>query len=281
MVAEAIHSLVDTGNGLFVLLGVRLARRPPNREHPFGFGLDLYFWCFVVAIVVFAAGGGMSCYEGITRLRHPRPLQSLGWNYAVLAAALVCESTSAVIAYREFRKRRRGDSGFWRTVREGKDPTTFMVLFEDGAAILGILFAAAGTAATHLFDAPFADAIASLAIGLLLATVAILLARECRGLLLGESAAPGTVDGVAALVEDDPAVDSCERPLTLHFGPDDVLLAGKVRFRPELDGAAVAEAVLRLEEAIRRRYPRIRKIFLSPDGTENRSANARSVSPVS
>jgi cation diffusion facilitator family transporter len=271
MLAEGIHSLVDTGNGLLLLLGLRLSRRPPDETHPFGHGLELYFWTLIVAILIFAVGGGVSVYEGILHLVHPAPPGNPAWNYAVLGLAAVFEGAAWCFALRGFLAV-KGEKGVWEAVHDSKDPTTFLVLFEDSAALLGLLIAFLGIFLGQLLDAPFLDGLASVLIGLILAAVAAVLAYECRGLLLGESADPKTVDSIRALVEADPAVEHVRRPLTMHFGPEQVLLNLDVQFRRGLSAAEVEAAVDRLETAIRARHPEIKHIFLEADAIRTRPA---------
>jgi cation diffusion facilitator family transporter len=195
MLSEGIHSLVDPGNGLLPLLGFRLSRQPADASHPFGYGKDLYFWMLIVAVLIFAVGGGMSMYEGISHLFHPNPLTNPLWNYVVLGSAIVFEGFVWVIAFKAFRAVQGGQS-LWQAVRTSKDPTTFAVLFEDTAALLGLLVALLGVYFGHQFDNPYLDGTASIVIGLILAVVAMLLAYESKGLLVGESADTQAVAGI-------------------------------------------------------------------------------------
>jgi cation diffusion facilitator family transporter len=189
MLSEGIHSSVDTFNGILLLVGIRLSRRPATPEHPFGHGKELYFWSLIVAVLIFGLGGGVSFYEGVQHIRHPQPLRDPTWNYVVLAAAAVFESLSFVIALRQFRKQ-TGKVPFWQAARLSKDPTTTTVLAEDAAALAGLAIAAAGIALSHRLDMPALDGAASVAIGLLLAGVATLLTWQSRGLLIGEGIRP-------------------------------------------------------------------------------------------
>src|SRR5689334_11898439 len=250
MLSEAIHSLVDTGNELLPLLGLRRAERAPDEQFPFGYGKELYFWSLIVAILLFGVGGGMAFYEGITHLRDPQPLESAFWAYVVLAVATAFEGTSFVIALREFR-RRPGPDRFLVKVHVSKDPSVFTVLIEDMAALLGLLVAFLGVFLGHLLHNPYIDGVASLGIGLILAAAAVGLAYESRSLLVGEAASPRTVQDIRDIVSGDEAVQAVRAPLTMHLGPQDILLNVDVEFRDGLSAAEESNAVRRIEEAIR------------------------------
>lgn len=273
MLSEGIHSLVDTGNGLLLLLGIRRSRRPADAEHPFGHGMELYFWTLVVAVMIFAVGGGMSIYEGVTHMQHPQPLENPFWNYVVLAFAIVFESISFSVAWREFTRARAG-RGVWRAVRDSKDPSLFTVVFEDSAALAGLVLAFLGVFLGHQLENPYLDGAASVAIGVVLAFVAVFLAYESKGLLLGEAADPAVVSGLAALTLDDPAVSEVEHVLTMHMGPTDILLNLKVRFVPGLSSLESGRAVDRLEQAIRTAHPEITRIYV--EGGVGEEAGPRS-----
>jgi cation diffusion facilitator family transporter len=261
MMAEGIHSLVDTGNGGLLLLGIRKARKPADAQHPFGHGKELYFWTLIVAILIFAVGGGVSFYEGIRHLRHPVEVEDPRWAYAVLAVAAVFEGYAWTVALRELR-RGRERRGIWRLVQQSKDPTTFTVLFEDTAALLGLIVAFLGLFLGQRLDNPYFDGAASVVIGLILAGVAVLLAYETKGLLIGEAVEPATLQSIRTLAEDDPAVARVIRPLTMHFGPHDVLLTMELEFEKGQSAAEAAAAVDRIDRAIRTSHPQIRHIFI-------------------
>jgi cation diffusion facilitator family transporter len=264
MLSEGVHSLVDTGNGGLLLLGMRLSRRPADDMHPFGHGLELYFWTLIVAVLIFGVGGGVSVYEGILHILHPSEAGDPFANYVVLAIAVVFEGTSWGFAWREFR-RVKGDQGVIEAIRASKDPTTFAVLFEDTAALLGLAVAFAGVWLGHRFGIPEFDGAASVAIGLILAGVASLLIYETRGLLVGERADPAVIAGARQIASTDPAVEAVRRPMTLQLGPEQVLLALDVQFRSELTADEIERAVDRLERAIRQRYPHVRHIYLEAE----------------
>lgn len=261
MLSEGIHSIVDTGNQLLLLLGIRRARQTADSSHPFGYGQELYFWTLIVAMLLFGLGGGMSIYEGITHLEHPSALDDPFWNYLVLGLALLFEGTSFGIAIHELRSA-TDEENLWQAVRQSKDPTIFVVVFEDAAALLGLVTAFIGVFLSHRLANPRIDGIASIVIGILLAAVAVLLAYESRGLLLGESADQDKVEHIRSLAQADPQVVSAGRPLTMHFGPQEVLLNLDVQFREGLSSAELAASVDRMEKSIRQAHPEIKRIFI-------------------
>jgi len=261
MLSEGIHSLVDTGNGLLLLLGIRQSQKPADENHPFGRGKELYFWALIVAIMIFAVGGGISFYEGILHCLHPEPMRNIIWNYVVLGFSIVFESISWTVAFREFLKQ-KGDQGYFESVRTSKDPTTFTVFFEDTAALLGLMAALTGISLGHLLEMPILDGVASIVIGLILGAMATFLAYETKSLLIGEAADKKTVADVQALAEADPAVARFVRARTMHFGPDEVLLTMDLLFQPDLTVAQLAKAIDRLEENIRAIHPKLRYIYL-------------------
>ena len=261
MLSEAVHSVVDTGNQGLLLYGIRRANRPPDSEHPFGYGMELYFWTFVVAILIFGLGAAVSVFEGIDRLRYPHPVTNAYVNYIVLAVAMVFEAAAWGVAFREFRKT-KGPRGYFEAVRRSKDPTVFTVLFEDTAAMLGLIVAFAGIALADAFDAPALDGVASLVIGAILATTASLLAFESKGLLIGESARRPVVEGIANIVGEQPGILGVNETLTMHFGPDDVLLNLSLDFADALSSAEVEAAISNLELKIKEAYPQVTRIFI-------------------
>lgn len=261
MLSEGIHSVVDTGNELLLLLGVHRSKRAPDELHPFGYGMELYFWSLMVAVLLFGLGGGFSIYEGVSRLRSPRPLESPTLNYIVLGIAFIMESISWIIASKGLRKRAGKKVTLWRAMRMSKDPAVFIVLAEDSAALIGLVIAAAGVFLSHLFGQVW-DAIASIAIGATLAVVAVYLTFECKGLLAGESANPELVASIREVALTDSAVEAVQRPLTMHLGADEILLAMGVEFKPQLTAPDIIQAIDRLETQIREIDPRIRQIFI-------------------
>jgi cation diffusion facilitator family transporter len=261
MLSEAIHSVVDTGDGLLLLLGQSRSKRPADKNHPYGHGQELYFWSFMVAVVVFAVGGGMSIYEGIHHLLEPEPLRDPSWNYVVLGISALFESISWALGMRQLRSERHGRS-LWRTMRETKDPRAVAVVLEDSAALMGLVIAGGGIFFSHMLEKPALDGIASIAIGGLLATVAVVLARETKGLLLGEAADPRTLQHIKELVGQEPSVVRVGRALTMHLGPQEVLLNLEVDFRDALTAGELERVIDTLKRRIRDARPEIRHIFI-------------------
>ena len=261
MLSEGIHSTVDTGNELLLLLGLRQSKKPADDSHPFGYGQELYFWTLIVALLIFAIGGGMSIYEGINHLRHPEPLTDPFWNYMVLGFAVIFEGYSWNVALQEFLATKSEDN-LWQALKASKDPTIFTVLFEDTAALIGLFVAFLGIFCGHLFNNVYLDGVASITIGIILAGVAVLLASESKGLLIGEGADAETVAKIRTLTLNDPAVKKVIRVLTLHFGPKEILLNLEIQFTDQLSTEELALAVERLETNIRTQHSEIQNIFI-------------------
>ncbi len=267
MVVETIHSAVDTINECLLLLGEHRSRKPADDQHPFGYGQELYFWSLVVAIVVFGIGGGMGIFEGIDRVRHPGVLGDQTWTYVVLGIAFVLEGFSWSKALEALRATARDRSlrGLLRAVSASKDPAVFVVLFEDSAALIGLLIAFFGTLLGHVFDLPVLDGYASILIGVVLALVAIALASETRNLLIGESAAPGVVASIRSIALESRCVDGVSRILTMHMSPEDVLLNVDFNMVPNLSQLDVDETIERFEARVRERHPEVKLIFVEVD----------------
>jgi cation diffusion facilitator family transporter len=261
MLSEGIHSLVDTGNEGLLLLGIHMSQRKPDATHPFGHGKELYFWSLIVAILIFAVGGGVSAYEGILHLLNPSAMEDPTWNYVVLGLAVVFEGISLIIGFIQFKKT-MGKQGIFQTIHTSKDPTIFTVLFEDSAAILGLIAAFLGVFLSHQFDNPYFDSAASIAIGLILASTAAYLAYETKGLLVGEGADPKTLESIRAIAESEPRIQRVRNPLTMYFGPHTVLLTMDVQFKKGLTATDLAEAIERLEKKIRAEHADIKHIYL-------------------
>ena len=261
LLSEAIHSSVDTGNQLLLLLGIRRAARPANTRHPFGHGLELYFWAFVVAVLIFGVGAGVSLVEGVHRIRNPHPVESAWVNYVVLGLALVFEGSVWIMALRTFRQS-KDRRGWLEAVRQSKDPTVFTVLFEDTAAMLGLLVAFAGVTLSQALDRPILDGVASVIIGLILAGTAAFLAWECQSLLTGEGVAPDVQDSIRAIAAADPAVSRPNEVLTMHFGPQDVLAALSLDFDNRCSAVEVEQAVTRIEQRIKTAHPEVTRVFV-------------------
>ncbi|HEU4708635.1 MAG TPA: cation diffusion facilitator family transporter, partial [Methylophilaceae bacterium] len=261
MLSEAIHSTVDTGNGLLLLVGMKRSERQGDINHPFGYGKELYFWSLIVAILIFGIGGGISAYEGVMHMRNPEPMTDPMWNYIVLAAAFVFEGISFSIGIHAAWQQ-KGNRPLWQSLHVSKDPGTFTVVAEDSAALLGILIAAAGIYASHRLNMPILDGAASLAIGILLAGVAMVLIYESRGLLIGEGIDRKTAEAIRALATEDNTVQTAAPPLSMYLGPEDVLLTLDVEFRQDASTDEISAATRRIEQQIRERFPRIKRIYI-------------------
>jgi cation diffusion facilitator family transporter len=261
MLSEGIHSAVDTFNGVLLLVGLKLSQRPATPEHPFGHGKELYFWSLIVAVLIFGVGGGLSFYEGVQHVLHPEPMRNPMWNYVVLGAAAVFEGASFAIALRQFLAQ-KGDTPFWEALHRSKDPTTYTVLAEDAAALVGLVVAAVGIAASYHFDKPELDGVASLVIGLLLAGVAVALVRESRGLLIGEGIRPETARAIRSLALEQPKVRDVGRILSMYIGPDDVLVTMDLDFEDATEAADAAAVIAAIERQVRDRYPMIKRLFI-------------------
>jgi cation diffusion facilitator family transporter len=263
MLSEGIHSLVDTGNGVLLLVGIKLSKRKPSPQHPFGHGKELYFWSLIVAVLIFGVGGGLSAYEGIMHIVHPTEMRDVLWNYLVLAAAAVFEGISFTIALRQFR-REKGEAPMWDAIHTSKDPTTYTILAEDSAALAGLVVAAVGVYASDTLGKPWIDGAASIVIGVILACVAVILIREAHGLLIGEGIRPDTAKAIVQLAMATPGIKAAGKPLSMYIGAHDALVVLDVAFDPSVSADGVASAVRRLEHAIRERYPRIKRIYVEP-----------------
>ncbi len=278
MISEGIHSIVDSGNGLLILFGIKRAQRKPDLEHPFGYGQELYFWTLVVAIMIFALGGGLSMYEGANRIMEITPETTLGdprLNYVIIAISAVIESVSLSVALREFNAA-RGSVKPLRFIRQAKDPSLFTVVLEDSAALMGLLLAFLGTLLGHVTGNAYFDGIASLLIGVLLAGVAVILLRETKGLLIGEGLRADEIMEVIRLVEEDPRVVKCGRVLSYYLGPYDLLMTIDVTFGEHLDRDAIDDAIDAAERRIVRFAPQTTRIFIEPEDLQaTRAAAAR------
>jgi cation diffusion facilitator family transporter len=267
MMSEAVHTAADTGNELLLLHGLRRASRPPDADHPFGHGRELYFWSFVVALLVFALGAGVSIYEGVSHVVHPVVIDKPAVNYAVLALALLFESGSWWVAFGEFRAA-KGSLHYLEAVRQSKDPTTFIVLAEDTGAILGIFIAFAGTVAAAMLDRPVLDGAASITIGVLLALIALVLARETKGLLIGEPARSELVSSICGMAREDAGVERSNGLFTVHIGPRQVVAALSIKFQDALTAVQVESIVADLEARVRKRHPEVVSVLVKPQRFE-------------
>ncbi len=261
MLSEAIHSVVDTGNQILMLYGLKKAAQPADEQHPFGYGMELYFWTFVVAILIFGLGAGISVYEGVDKIRYPHPVKDPYINYIVLVFAMVFEGWAWSVAFREFR-RVKGDLPYWQAVRASKDPTVFTVLFEDTAAMLGLIVALVGIYLSSHLDMPILDGVASIGIGIILAVIATFLAYECKGLLIGERASSQVLNGLNEIIDKQPGILRVNEMLTMHLSPHDVLLNLSIDFKDQLSSQEVEREVSQMERDIKEQYPEIKRVFI-------------------
>lgn len=280
MLSEGIHSLVDTGNQSLLLYGIARSKRPADEKHPFGYASEIYFWAFIVAILIFSIGSGISIYEGVSKILHPHPVESPMVNYIILALAMVFEGIAWWIAYREFAST-KGKKGLFQAVQESKDPTIFTVLFEDTAAMMGLVVAFIGIWIAVTYNIPWMDGAASVVIGIILAGTALLLALETKGLLIGEAAAPEIVEAIKGLVAATPTITEMNEIRTLHRGPNDVLLALSVDFENNVPAGKVEDAIYQLELAIKQQFPVVKRLFIEVQNSKHhkeevaRAAEAR------
>jgi cation diffusion facilitator family transporter len=271
MLSEGIHSLVDSGNGLLILHGVRQAEKPADKRHPFGRSKELYFWALIVAILVFSVGGGMSFYEGIEHLKAPAPLTDPTWNYWVLGLSLVFEGISCFLAFKAFNAD-RGNAGFWETLRRSKDPSVFAILLEDLAALLGLVIALAGVYLGHLLNNPLPRRGSFRSYWRAAGAVALFLIYKTKRLLVGTGVDDETVDAIEALVRAQPNIDQVGPPLTSYLGPADVILALDVEFAHHLTAEEIEQAIDGLQDVIRAKYPEMKRIFIEAKSLSSRAA---------
>lgn len=267
MLSEAVHSVVDTLNEILLLHGMKKSQKPANAKHPFGYGRELYFWAFIVALMVFALGAIVSVYQGVLHILHPEEMKNPLVNYIVLGFAILCEGTSWFVALKAFKKT-KGRLGYFEAFRRSKDPTTFTVLFEDSAALIGLFIALLGIFLAHQLDMPVLDGVASILIGVVLAVSAFLLARETKGLLLGETADPQLRHNVLQIAQDDVAVQSANGVLTEQIGAHQVIASLSLEFKDNLTSDDIELCVNRIEARIRQIHPEIVALFVKPQTQE-------------
>jgi len=261
MLSEAIHSVVDTGNQVLMLYGLKKAAQPADEEHPFGYGMELYFWTFVVAILIFGLGAGISVYQGVDKILNPHPINDPHINYIVLILAMIFEGWAWSIAFIEF-KRRKGDLPYWEAIRASKDPTVFTVLFEDTAAMLGLIVALVGIFLSEHLNMPILDGVASIGIGIILAVIATFLAYECKGLLIGERASPQVLAGLSDIIDKQPGILRVNEMLTMHLSSQDILLNLSIDFKDQLTSQEVEREVSEMEREIKEKFPEIKRVFI-------------------
>lgn len=261
LLAEGIHSIIDTGNGLLLLLGIRRSELPADKAHPFGYGKEIYFWSFVVSILIFALGGGFAIYEGIHALNDPKAIENPWWNYAVLMAAIIFEGTSLYIALREFNKSHK-TGRLLSNIIKSKDPAKFAVIVEDSAAIIGLVIALLGVFLSIELKNPHVDGIASLLIGVLLLGVATFLAGETKGLLLGESANAETLEKIERILRRNKNIVDYSYPKTMHFGPDSILIVIELDIKDHLDQDTAENTIRETREEIKRIVPKATQVYI-------------------
>ncbi|WP_440998852.1 cation diffusion facilitator family transporter [Fodinibius sp. SL11] len=264
MMSEGIHSTVDTGNQLLLLLGLKKAKKPADKEFPFGHGKEIYFWSFIVAIMIFAVGAGISIYEGIHSLMDPHPVQNPIINYVVLGLAMIFEGFAWYFAWKEF-DQARGDRGYYEAIRKEKNPTLFVVLFEDSAAMLGLIVAFLGIALGQFTGLHIFDGIASIIIGIILGITAAWLAYETKGLLIGESADPKIVTGITNLANNYNFISGVNEVLTMHMGPNYILLNLSVNFENTMDVNNIEENISTISSQIKKEYPLVKRVFIEAE----------------
>lgn len=279
MLSEAIHSVVDTGNQGLLLYGIKKSQKPKDERHPFGYGMEIYFWAFVVAIMIFAVGSGVSIYEGFHKLAHPEEIRSPHINYIILTLAMIFEGFAWYIAYKEF-NRIRGNTGLFEAVSHSKDPTVFTVLFEDTAAMLGLIVAFIGIWLSANLGLSWADGVASILIGIILAGTAILLAYETKGLLIGEAASPAIIADIKSIIDKRKSILYVNELRTMHMGPNDILLAISIDFKDDMTAVDVERKIGDLEREIKSKYSEIKHLFIEVQKKEDHDADENSNHPI-
>ena len=269
MLSEGIHSLVDTGNGILLLFGIKRSKNPPDDKHPFGYGNEIFFWSFVVAILIFALGGGIAIYEGIRHILHPRQLENVQWNYVVLTMALIFEGSALRVALKQFNASRR-NKPFLRALQDSKDSATVAIVVEDSAALIGLLIALASVFLGHISGWPYFDGIGSVLIGLLLVSVSFFFAAECKALLVGEGLLPENVEKIHLILEEEPRVAAYRQPLSLYFGPNEVLVNLDVNFINELTSDEIEETIDRIEAGIKAAIPPVNRIYIEAESIKTK-----------
>ncbi len=274
MLSEAVHSFVDTGNELLLLYGMRVAKKKADRDHPAGYGRELYFWSFIVALLVFALGAGVSIYQGVQRVLHPEPIHDAIVSELVLAAAFVFEGWSWVVSVRQFDKV-KGELGYYEAFRKSKDAPLFMVVFEDSAALVGIVIAAVGTVLAARFDMPLADGISSILIGLVLACTSTLLARESKSLLIGERADSRLIKSILDIANASCAPSRANGVLTIQMAPDEIMAAISFEFDDALTAPQIEQMVGDIERRIHAAHPEVTSLFIKPQNPEQYTRTVR------
>jgi cation diffusion facilitator family transporter len=264
MVSEGIHSVIDLSNQILLMAGMKKSKKKADDRRPFGYGKEVYFWSFIVSLLLFSVGGCVSFYEGILRSQRHSIAADVTWNYIVLAVAFVFMSVSTAATLKKFNEQ-RGETPFWKAVKKSKDPVVFTTLLGDLADLAGLIVAFLGVYLTHLLHNHYYDAVASMTIGVILIVISLLLVRESRSLLMGESVSEGTIGAIIKLTEEDNAIVKVQRHFSMYMAPEEVILQLLVVFKNDLTTTGITEAVRRLREKIRRQFPHIKQIFIEPE----------------
>jgi cation diffusion facilitator family transporter len=263
MISEGVHSIIDTVNQILLLFGIKRSRKKADQKRPFGYGRELYFWSFIVSLLMFSIGGCISFYEGIRRLKRPDVVEDQTWNYVVLAVAFVFTVISLIASIRKFNKE-RGELGFWEAIEETKDPSLLTVLLGEIGDLVGLLIAFLGVLLGHVFRNPYYDGIASMVIGIVLIMISLLLVRESRSLLMGETPSRKTLRKIVALAEADPSVIKVKKHFSIYLAPEEIVLQLITTFKKDLTTEQITEAIKRISRGIKKEFPRFKQIFIEP-----------------
>lgn len=276
MLSEGIHSLVDTGNGALLLMGIRKSKKPADDQHPYGYGNEVYFWSFIVAVLIFALGGGIALYEGIEAVLHPPKevdREHIMWNYVVLVLALIFEGSALRVALQEF-NRNRGGKSFFQALVDSKDTSTAAIVIEDSAALIGLVIALVAVFLADMTGNVYFDGSGSILIGLLLISVSLFFAIECKDLLIGEGLVQADLDKINAILDQNENVDRYKRPLSLYFGPNEVLVNLDVNFKDDLTSDEIEATIDKIESSIKAALPTVNRIFIEAETIKKTSTKA-------
>ncbi len=272
MLSEGVHSLVDTGNQGLMLLGLHRAKKQPDAKHPFGYGMEVYFWSFMVAVLIFALGSGISIYEGIHAILEPRAISEPIWNYSILSLGIIFEGWAWSVAYREFKKS-IGTQSMWSAIKRSKDPTIFTVLLEDTAALTGLIVAMAGIYLSQALEMPVLDGVSSVLIGCILAAVAIILSIECKGLLIGEAASKETLQNVRNIINAEKSILELNELRSMHLGPQDILITISVDFADGIKAEDIEKTISNLETQIKGQHPFVKRLYIEAQNVKDHLAS--------
>jgi cation diffusion facilitator family transporter len=263
MLSEGIHSVIDSVNQVLLLFGIRKSQKKADQKRPFGYGRELYFWSFIVSLLMFSIGGCISFYEGVLRLRNPDVSDDQRWNYIVLGIAFIFTLISLIASLKRFNKE-RGELSFWEAIRESKDPSLFTVLLGEIGDVAGLVIAFLGVLFGHLFQNPYYDGIASMIIGVILIAISLILVRESRSLLMGETPNRKTLQKIIAIAESDPSIVKVKKHYSVYLAPEEIVLQLIATFKKDLTTEEITEAIKRISRAIQKKFPRFKQIFIEP-----------------